>query len=51
MSAQGVDDRMINVHYDDDDDDDDDDDLHWHHQTDPCNTMGWITAIVMFHSF
>ena len=26
VSAQGVDERMINVHYDDDDDDDDDDD-------------------------
>ena len=25
VSAQGVDERMINVHYDDDDDDDDDD--------------------------
>ena len=24
VSAQGVDERMINVHYDDDDDDDDD---------------------------
>ena len=27
VRAQGVDKRMINVHYDDDDDDDDDDDV------------------------
>ena len=26
VNAQGVDERMINIHYDDDDDDDDDDD-------------------------
>ena len=30
VSAQGVDERMINVHYDDDDDDNDDDDDDYH---------------------
>ena len=29
VSAQGVDGRIINVHYDDDDDDDDDNDYYY----------------------